>query len=204
MRTARLKAARLAIKKILYPYDKHIFLLQLPKDSKILDVGCGSEFSYHTKRILPSCNSTGIDVVDYNNKMPRLHDRYVITDPANFAGEIYKFNAHFDAVLSTHNIEHCDDRAKTLDAMLKAIKPGGHLYMRFPSEISAQLPSRRGCLNYFDDPTHKGSPPNFNRLLEKIKDDNFDIVFAANEYRPLLSVAEGFLNERKSRKENKS
>ena len=203
MTSERINSAKLAFKKFLLPHDKHIFLLQLARDCKILDVGCGSNSSYHIKRILPSCNYTGIDVADYNNTMPRLHDKYIIVNPEDFAEEIYKFTEYFDAVLSTHNIEHCNDRQKTIDAMLKAIRPGGQLYMLFPSEVSVDLPSRGGCLNYFDDPTHKGSPPDFKDLINNIRFHNFDIVFAAKRYRPLKMVVSGFLNERKSRKENK-
>ena len=196
-------AAKLAIKGFLLPYDKHVFLAHLPKNSKILDVGCGSNSAYHTKRTLPSCTYVGIDVADYNNTMPPLHDSYIITDPETFADEIYKFDGCFDAVLSTHNIEHCNNRERTVDAMLNAITPGGYLYMLFPSEASLHLPSRPGCLNYFDDPTHKEEPPNFEELINNIRRKNFDIVFAAKKYRPPIMFIKGFLNEGKSRKENK-
>ena len=80
--------------------SKTAFLQGLRADSRILDVGCGSNSPYHTKEILPDCHYTGIDVSDYNHTKPITADRYVVTTPDRFAGEIAKFKDEFDAVIS--------------------------------------------------------------------------------------------------------
>jgi 2-polyprenyl-3-methyl-5-hydroxy-6-metoxy-1,4-benzoquinol methylase len=167
------------------------FLRQLNPTSKILDVGCGNNSPHKIKSILPECNYTGIDVGDYDQTKPNLADNYVLTSPENFADEIYKMKGQFDAVISTHTIEHCNEREKTVDAMLKAIKPSGQLYMLFPSEISADLPSRGGGLNYFDDGTHKDFPPKFDELVSTIRRNDFRIMFAEREYKPIDGLHSG-------------
>ncbi|MEM3334256.1 MAG: methyltransferase domain-containing protein [Thermoplasmata archaeon] len=47
---------------------------------------------------------------------------------------IVELNQEYDAVISAHNLEHCNDRYGTLEAMLKVIKVGGKLYLSFPSK----------------------------------------------------------------------
>lgn len=178
------------------------FLQQLGPTSKILDVGCGNNSPHKIKTILPKCNYTGIDVGDYNQTKPILADHYILTSPIDFADEIYKMKGQFDAVISTHTIEHCNERDRTVDAMLKAIKPSGQIYMLFPSESSVDLPSRGGGLNYFDDGTHKDFPPNFDELVDTIRRNNFRIMIAEREYKPLMECIRGLINEKESTRLN--
>jgi SAM-dependent methyltransferase len=184
-------------------HDKSAFLHQLKPDARILDVGCGNNSPFYTKNILPECVYTGLDIGDYNQSQPNLADQYVVTTPAKFAEAIYAFNEAFDAVISTHNLEHCDDRDMTVDAMLGAVSPGGQLYMTFPCGQSVSFPSRSGTLNYYDDPTHKGLPPDFDQLIEKIQSHGFAIEFAARSYKPWAFWFIGRLNEKKSVSENR-
>jgi hypothetical protein len=79
------------------PREKHFFLCKLKADSEILDVGCGNNSRFLTKRVLPSCVYTRIDIGDYNQTEPKMTDRYIITTPENFAEEIGKFKECFDA-----------------------------------------------------------------------------------------------------------
>ena len=184
--------------------DKIAFMAQFQLDAspEILDVGCGNNSSFSAKSILPSCIYTGIDVGDYNQTKPNMADKYIVTSPENFSYEISKFKNHFDAVISSHNIEHCDDREKTIKAMLDSIKPGGQLFISFPCENSVNFPKRGGTLNYFDDPTHTLFPPNFTVLIETLEKADFKIEFAAKRYRPFLQWLRGFINEKKSRDQN--
>jgi len=124
-------------------HDKSAFLHQLKPDARILDVGCGNNSPFYTKNILPECVYTGLDIGDYNQSQPNLADQYVVTTPAKFAEAIYAFNEAFDAVISTHNLEHCDDRDMTVDAMLGAVSPGGatlhDLSVRAKRQLSVQI-----------------------------------------------------------------
>lgn len=189
--------------RVFHARDRNTFLGQLRPDSVILDVGCGNNSPFFAKEILPSCHYTGIDVGDYNQTKPNVADRYIVTGPEDFAGAIARFEACFDAVISSHNLEHCHERQKTLDAVLKAVKPGGRLFLAFPCEASAHFPSRDGTLNYFDDDTHRGNPPDYRGILRTLEENRFDIDFAAQRYRPAYWWLRGLLNEPRSRTQNK-
>ena len=64
----------LLVKKILRPNGKDAFLMSLPRAAEILDVGCGNNSPFRTKKILPKCIYTGIDIGDYNQSKPNLAD----------------------------------------------------------------------------------------------------------------------------------
>jgi SAM-dependent methyltransferase len=193
----------LIIKKI-RPNGKIDFLSSLPSDALILDVGCGNNSPYRVKKILPQSVYTGIDVGDYNQTKHNNADRYIITSPENFSSEISKFSDEFDAVISSHNIEHCDHRDETLEAMLKALKVGGKLFLSFPCEQSTLFPKRGGTLNYFDDPTHKFNPPKFDSLLSILKKFEFEVVYSNKNYKPTLLWLVGLILEPFSRLKNKN
>ncbi|MDA0731117.1 MAG: class I SAM-dependent methyltransferase [Proteobacteria bacterium] len=171
------------------------FLSRLKETSHILDVGCGNNSPYRIKKILPKCNYTGIDIGDYNQTKPIIADKYIITTPNEFHLEINKFSESFDAVVSSHNLEHCNDRVSTLMAMLNAVKKNGLIYLSFPCEQSTTFPKRKGTLNYFDDPTHLFFPPNFRDVINVIEANNFSITFCRQNYSPIFLKIFGFLVE---------
>jgi SAM-dependent methyltransferase len=191
------------IEKKLRPNARVDFLAKLSSSSLILDVGCGNNSSFRTKNILPGCNYTGIDIGDYNQTKPMLADSYIITTPENFHIEISKFSNQFDVVISSHNLEHCNFREKTLDAMLNALKINGKLYLSFPCEESINFPNRKGTLNYYDDPTHKFSPPCFKDILSQIEANGFMIEYSTKKYSPGILYCIGFLLEPFSKLMNK-
>lgn len=182
-----------------YPdWGKEKFLRQLPGAAKILDVGCGNDSPFFTKSILPKSYYVGLDVGDYNQSRPDLANEYIITSPLLFSSKIGEFNEEFDAVISSHNLEHCDDRDGVLVNMLKAVRPGGMLYIAFPSQDSLHFPSRQGTLNYFDDKTHKALPPDFGGTISIISGGGFEIVFASSKYQPAIRWLIGLYHEKKS------
>ena len=181
------------------PRGKYSFLNKLAPNSTILDVGCGNNSPFIIKSNFPNLNYTGIDVGNWNQTKPLLADNYIITKAETFATEIAKFSNHFDAVISSHNIEHCNDREKTIEAMLGAIKPGGRIYISFPCEKSINFPRRQGVLNYFDDDTHKYSPPGFKNFREILRLNNFQIQFAVEQYQPAFLWFFGLMMEPISR-----
>jgi 2-polyprenyl-3-methyl-5-hydroxy-6-metoxy-1,4-benzoquinol methylase len=182
-----------------YPeWGKEKFLRQLPPDARILDVGCGNDSPQFTKNILPNSIYVGLDVGDYNQSRPDLADQYVIASPQEFCGKIADFGGGFDAVISSHNLEHCDDRDGVLVNMLDAVKPGGILYLAFPSADSMRFPSRKGTLNYLDDVTHKGTPPDFGKIISVISGMGFEVVYAASRYQPAVKWLIGLYHEAKS------
>lgn len=180
---------------LLRPKGKVSFLFALKPDARILDVGCGNNSPYRFKSILPNCTYTGIDIGEYNQTKPNLADGYIVVQPDAFSSEIAKLSNSFDAVVSSHNLEHCNDRQGTLSAMLESLKPGGLIYLSFPCEDSVNFPSRQGTLNYFDDSTHRDAPPSFDHLVSELTSSRFQVVYAERRYRPRVLWLFGCLAE---------
>jgi SAM-dependent methyltransferase len=180
---------------IMHPNGKIHFLSKLSDNASILDVGCGNNSPYMVKSILPSSIYTGIDIGDYNQTKPNRADHYIVSSPESFADRIAEFDACFDAVVSSHNLEHCNDRLATFTSMMRATRPDGLMYVSFPSAGSVRFPRRIGTLNYFDDPTHKDLPPDVDQLLEMARAYGFEAVFVTRRNRPLLSWFVGLILE---------
>ena len=183
------------IHKLIRPRGKVSFLAQLDPMSKILDVGCGNNSPSLVKKILPKCEYTGIDVGDYNQNSSNFADYYILTTPDYFHHAIKELPSNFDAVISAHNIEHCEQRMETLQSMLDVMNRGSMLYISFQSEKTTSFPSRVGTLNYYDDPTHKDVPPNYDLLVKKLQSSDCEIIFASKSYKPIILRAVGFINE---------
>lgn len=183
-------------------WDKEHFLRSLRSEKGvILDVGCGNNGPIYTKSILSNWFYIGIDVQDYNQSGQEVADRYTIVDAEEFSSEVGKYSNFCDAVVSTHNLEHCNDREGVLVAMAKALRIGGKLLITFPTENSVKFPSRAGCLNYFDDATHKKDPPNFSWVVSTLRDSGLHIIYATTHYQPPLSWILGLQNEEQSIRE---
>ncbi len=174
---------------------KFFFLKSIKKNALLLDVGCGNSSPAICKLLRPDIYYVGIDIGDYNqHKNPNdVADKYVLTTPDMFSNTIANFQNKFDAVISSHNLEHCDAPNPVLKAMLRALKLGGRFYLSFPCEASIAFPKRRG-LNFFDDDTHKNIL-HLNDLLEIIKSEGFTIDFAVERNRPVLLTFIGLLLE---------
>jgi len=186
------------ILRFLRKYGKDNFISNLDSHSKILDVGCGNASTIQNIKIIkPFCNLTGIDINDYNQTLDskRVIDNYIIAHPNDFAKSIDSIPLQFDAVMSSHNLEHTLDREKVLISMLDKVKKNGVLYISFPCERSINFPRRAGTLNYYDDETHKENPPDFDGIIRTIKDNNFQIIYSSRRYRPLILFFIGLLLE---------
>jgi 2-polyprenyl-3-methyl-5-hydroxy-6-metoxy-1,4-benzoquinol methylase len=121
---------------------KFRFLKIINQNGKLLDVDCGNNSIYDIKIKHPNIIYTGIDVCDYNQIKPNLADEYIVVKPEDFTDAIGNMAGKFDTVISAHNLEHCNDRDKTLNAMIKVLKPGGYMFLSFPTEDSVNFPAR--------------------------------------------------------------
>ncbi|WP_081611548.1 class I SAM-dependent methyltransferase [Kordiimonas gwangyangensis] len=187
------------ISTVLKPKGKTRFLRCLSDNCSLLDVGCGNDSHYWVKDILPFVSYTGVDIGYYNLTKPLVNTRYLLVGSSEFAEAIAKMSESFDAVISNHNLEHCEDPYGTLVAMAEALRSGGRLFIAFPASATLSFPSRKGSLNYRDDGTHKLPPPNYNKVLNLLKSNNVDIVFSVEQYRPSALYCIGFFLEPASR-----
>lgn len=189
----------LYLKAFLRPHAKIYFILKIDHFSSILDVGCGNNSPLITKLLKPQCYYTGIDIHDYNQASINCADEYIIFKKESFHNGISTLPLKYDIVICNHNIEHVNNRKKTLISIFSKIKDNGQIYLAFPSKKTINLPSRKPILNYFDDDTHKGKPPDFFYLIKLLKKNNFEIIYSTENYQPFFLYFIGFLLEPISR-----
>lgn len=169
------------------PHGLYAFLKKFAKNGvKTLDVGCGNDASFNIKSRFPSLYYIGIDIGEYNLTKPNLADENIIVKSEEFHNEIEKIGPNIDLVISSHNLEHCDDTYATLKSMLSVLKENGVIYLAFPCELSTTFPSRKVTLNYFDDLTHQQNPPNFEKVKQLFEEFNCEIIFESKSYKPFF------------------
>ena len=178
----------------LRPRGKLAFLKSLPPGAKVLNV-CGNNSPRDAKVLRPDLIYTGLDIGDYNqHDSIRYADAYILVQPTEFAEAISAHAGRLDAVVSSHNLEHCDDPGAVLSAMAAALRPGGRLFLAFPCEESVRFPSRRGTLNFFDDGTHKALP-RWEPVLDTLPTQGVALVYACKRDRPKLLAGIGLALE---------
>lgn len=120
-----------------------------------LDVGCGNHMPQVTKKRFPAWNYYGLDRADYNVDAAdkAVMAGYYRVDLATGTLDSLP-DAFFDIIVMSHVLEHLHNGLDVLDGLARKLKPGGRIYLEFPSERSLALPSMKGSLNFCDDPTH--------------------------------------------------
>lgn len=184
------------VNRLLKPRGKYSFIHSIVKHGKVLDVGCGNNSPFIIKTLRPDLHYVGIDIGIYNQKTDgnQYADELIITDPGSFHSKIAEFKEEFDAVISSHNLEHCDDYMAVSLAMLQSLRKGGIIYIAFPSEESINFPSRPGTLNFYDDSTHRNIIE-YDSFIEELESEGMNIVFAAKKFRPLIPFLTGLAFE---------
>jgi 2-polyprenyl-3-methyl-5-hydroxy-6-metoxy-1,4-benzoquinol methylase len=122
---------------------------------RILDIGCGNNSPTTTKRWFPGCHYSGADIAQYNNNeqdLAAIDDFYPLgTDGSGYSAIP---NNSYDFVILHHVVEHMTEPAPILATICSKLKPGGYIWIAFPSLRSLSLPSAEGTLQFCDDPTH--------------------------------------------------
>jgi SAM-dependent methyltransferase len=183
-------------KRLLRRRGKAAFLQAVPENATILDTGCGTNSPVRAKEQRPDIHYIGLDVADYNHvSPPQDHaDRYIVVLPQDYAAEIEKLRGQCDAIISSHNLEHCLEPERVLAAMCGALHGGGRLYLTFPCEESVAFPKRAGTLNFYDDPTHK-QVPNYRNVLDILMGNGMRIDYSRKRHRPAILFLVGLLLE---------
>src|ERR1019366_3613042 len=125
------------------------------KPIKVLDIGCGNHSPTITKRWLPNATYHGADIqylnLDERDKK-NLDQFYLLTPDGGGYDKIP--DGQFDYVIIYHVIEHIRDQSAAIRVISGKLKPGGVIWVAFPSVRSLELPSAVGTLNFCDDDTH--------------------------------------------------
>lgn len=123
---------------------------------RILDIGCGNGSPTVTKRWFPGCHYVGADIQRYklsDADMAAMDAFY----PLNIDGSGYDAipDASYDFVILNHVVEHMRDPAPVVATLCGKLKPGGFIWIAFPSLRSLSLPhSVDETLQFCDDATH--------------------------------------------------
>lgn len=148
---------------------------------KILDIGCANDSPKVTKIWFPNSTYHGVDIVD---RVDINIDHFYLVDPDQFDCYDAVRDEHYDFVILNHVIEHLNDPSQLVDIACSKLKPGGLLWIAFPSPDSLSFPSGVGTLNFSDDPTHIHICEIVN-LSNKLISNGLKIVTAGKSRDPL-------------------
>lgn len=127
---------------------------------RILDVGCGNNSPSTTKHWFPGCHYSGADIERYNNSdadIAAIDTFYLLRIDGSGYAEIP--NHSYDLILLHHVIEHMPDAAPILAQLCSKLKPGGYIWIAFPSVRTLSLPpAAKWPLQFCDDSTHVHVP----------------------------------------------
>lgn len=109
---------------------------KIPKDSSVLDIGCGNGALLHKIHQLSGAAVTGVEMD--NVAARRARDRGCITVYSDSFEKAPLTEGCFDAVSMIHSFEHIPQPAPTLTKAVALLKPGGTFYMAIPNINSIQ------------------------------------------------------------------
>lgn len=137
------------------PKFKAFYKTYKDKAFTLLDVGCGNHSPTRTVGIFKGCTYHGVDREIYNNNAEDLAvmEKFYQVDltRSDLSGIP---DASFDVVLAYHVLEHIPNGLDVVAILARKLKPGGEIYLEFPSVRSLRLPSVVGTLNFCDDASH--------------------------------------------------
>jgi SAM-dependent methyltransferase len=148
-------------------HPRTVFLKTLPYAAEVVDIGAGDGTLTVFKR-WPEPARPDLNMHGYSLEKGRLFDdfsSYAIGDwdaqPPEFDGR------EFDAIVCAHFIEHIAEPASFIDWAARKLRPGGRVYLEWPSPASLTLPPRAQLealgvplmvSRFDDDATHKQLP----------------------------------------------
>jgi SAM-dependent methyltransferase len=125
---------------------------------RILDAGGGPSDALKAKSMLDDCWYEGINIEELPpaSKQRRAYDRYHLVD-LDKSDLAFLPDWSFDLVASSHTIEHLEDGLRVVALLCDKVKPGGFLYLEWPSVESVTFPIRGRGLRFDDDVTHRST-----------------------------------------------
>lgn len=154
-RVSRLRP-RAVLTRLLNPRYASLPAAFLRQPVRILDAGCGPREALIARNLFEGCWFEGIDIADVPRGGPerRAFDRYHQVD-LDETDLCFVPDADFDYVICSHTIEHVEDGLALVARLCAKVRPGGRLYLEWPSVESQTFPLRGFGLNFFEDGTHK-------------------------------------------------
>jgi len=137
---------------------RYSFLLKEFKNGRfrLLDIGAGNNSATKTKAVFPDCEYYGLDKTrhyNYSTEDFNLMRDFYETDLSRLNFNKIPDN-FFNAIVMSHIIEHLHNGDLVIEKLIPKLKNKGYFYIEYPGLKSTKLPSMRGTLNFYDDPTH--------------------------------------------------
>ena len=156
-----------AVEYLAASHPRTMFVKSLRRHAVLLDVGAGNG-SLEVLRDWPSPCRRDLKFLAYAMDQGERFCHYDQFELGEWPNRKPTFdNIQFDAIVSSHFIEHIDDPDEFIDWMADRLQLGGRVYVEWPSEVSLELPESAYfrerdvpimISNFFDDNTHKQIP----------------------------------------------
>jgi len=174
-----------AVVRALNPRYQHFPVEKFDEFHRILDVGGEPADAIIAKRLF---RTVAIEAVNIKKPLEeiagyKLFEKYHVAD-LDKSDLTFLANERFDYVISSHLIEHLGHGEKIVSEMCDKIRPGGHLYLEWPSIESKHFPIRGVGLNFYDDGTHVDTFP-LERIEKIIRGKGLEILRAGKRRHPL-------------------
>jgi SAM-dependent methyltransferase len=130
-----------------------------------------------TKRWFPNSIYHGADIQLYemDDSDQVAMDNYFPVSPDGESGYDVIPNKAYDFIIMNHVIEHIREPSTAIRTACRKLKPGGLIWIAFPSPRSLGFPSAVGTLNFCDDPTHL-RVCNVMNIANMLLDNNLSVV----------------------------
>jgi SAM-dependent methyltransferase len=125
---------------------------------RILDIGAGPEDGCIAKALFPAVHVEAVNIATIEHARGDAFDVYHQRD-LNVDDLSFLPDGSFDYVISSHTIEHLEDGPRTVAQMCPKVRPGGRIYLEWPSVESENFPIKGLGLNFYDDGTHVRTYP---------------------------------------------
>jgi SAM-dependent methyltransferase len=162
---------------------------KLAPGARILDIGCGNNSPTITKKWFPGCHYAGADIQRYNNSDADLAamDEFFLLG-ADGSGYDAIPEASYDFVILNHVIEHMAEPEPVVAELCRKLKPGGYVWIAFPSERSLTLPhSVDETLNFYDDPTHV-QVPDPGAIIRALEANGVEVIHSGRSREGFLTT----------------
>jgi len=114
------------------------FKLYIPKNSFLLDVGCGAGYNITRAKNELNCIVTGIDPSPGDHGVGRFSENNINTNIIKGEAENIPFeNGCFDIVFCSHVLEHVNNKSKSLAEFNRVLKDNGTIIIGMPTASMA-------------------------------------------------------------------
>lgn len=170
---------KLINKKFPNPELNTLKMVEIQKNTKILDVGCGNGILLHSLNKLKFNNLTGID--------PYLHKEFHGNGLNILKKTIFELpdERNYDLIMFHHSFEHMDHQLEVLDKVSDILSENGICMIRMP--VKTEYIWDKYGVNWvqIDAPRHTRihTLKSFNTLIEKTQFKIKNIVFDSTDFQ---------------------